>query len=395
MEKSSELVRFHMDAIGGQKLTLPILTSTALWKKSGRLEDGISEFFVTKDRHGKEHLLSPTHEESIASLLAMSAPISYKQLPLLLYQIGPKFRDELKARFGLMRAKEFLMKDMYTFDKDIESAQQTYSKVNEAYLSLFEKLQVPYVKVLATTGIMGGSISHEYHFISQIGEDRILKCKSCGSAFNEEVLETSNHCQQCKSTDFEEGKGMEIGHTFLLGDKYSKPLGATFLSDKGKPVNMIMGCYGIGVTRMVAASLECLSTENELKWPTLLAPYDVCIILPKEGSKEEDAGRRVHLELENLLSGVFPEREILVDDRNSMTIGKRLMDAKRMGYPIVIVVGAKSAEDMPTVEFHFDGERKDLNVNGVCKELVEYNRLKKRLLLGGLDADENKVCAFR
>lgn len=383
-----------MDAIGGQKMSLPILTSTSLWKKSGRLEDGITEFFVTKDRHGKEHLLSPTHEESIASLLAMSSPISYKHLPLLLYQIGPKFRDELKARFGLMRAKEFLMKDMYTFDKDIESAHKTYSKVNQAYLSLFEKLQVPYVKVLAATGIMGGSVSHEYHFLSQIGEDRILKCKSCGSAFNEELLKTSSYCQQCKSTDFEEGKGMEIGHTFLLGDKYSKPLRATYLSEKGKPMNMIMGCYGIGVTRMVAASLECLSNESELKWSTLLAPYDVCIILPKEGSKEEEAGRRVQFELENRLSGIFPEKEILVDDRNSMTIGKRLMDAKRMGYPIVIVVGAKSAEDVPTVELHFDGKRKDLDVNGVCEELVEYNRFKERLLHGGFDADDNKAYAF-
>lgn len=384
-----------MDSIGGQKLSLPIITCTTLWKKSGRLEDGISEFFITKDRHGKEHLLSPTHEESITSLLAMSAPISYKQLPLLLYQIGPKFRDELKARFGMLRAKEFIMKDLYSFDKDFESAEQTYHKVNQAYLSLFEKLQVPYVKVLAAAGIMGGSISHEYHFLSQIGEDRILKCKGCGSTFNEEFLETSNNCQQCKSTDFEEGKGMEIGHTFLLGDKYSKPLGATYLTTKGKPANMIMGCYGIGVTRMVAASLECLSTENELRWPTLLAPYDVCIILPKEGSKEEEAGRRIHFELENRLSGVFPEKEILVDDRNSMTIGKRLMDAKKMGYPVVIVVGAKSADDVPTVEFHLDGKRTDLDVNEVCKELSEYLIFKERLLHSGLDASSNKVSAFR
>lgn len=394
MEKTSELVRYHMDGIGGQKLTLPILTSTSLWKKSGRLEDGISEFFITKDRHGKEHLLSPTHEESITSLLAMSAPISYKQLPLMLYQIGPKFRDELKARFGLMRAKEFVMKDMYTFDKDLSSAEQTYLKVNEAYLSLFEKLQVPYVKVLAATGMMGGSVSHEYHFLSQIGEDRILKCNNCGTAFNEEVLETSsNNCQKCKNTEFEERKGMEIGHTFLLGDKYSKPLGATYLSSNGKPVNMIMGCYGIGVTRMVAASLECLSSENELKWPALLAPFDVCIILPKEGSKEEKAGFKIQNELENQLFKVFPEKDILLDDRNNMTIGKRLLEAKQMGYPIVIVVGAKSTADVPTVEFHFDGKRTDLDVNQICKELLEYYKFKERLLHGELDI-VNKDCVF-
>lgn len=131
-----------MNAIGAQQVTLPILTSTKLWKKSGRLEDGISEFFITKDRHGKEHLLSPTHEESITYLLSMSSPVSYKQLPMLFYQIGPKFRDELKARFGIMRAKEFLMKDMYTFDKDLKSAEETYQSANEAYRLLFEKLQV-------------------------------------------------------------------------------------------------------------------------------------------------------------------------------------------------------------------------------------------------------------
>lgn len=242
--------------------------------------------------------------------------------------------------------------------------------------------------------MMGGSVSHEYHFLSQIGEDRILKCKSCKTAYNEEVLETSsNQCQKCKSQDFEEWKGMEIGHTFLLGDKYSKTLGATFLADNGKPSNMIMGCYGIGVTRMVAASLECLSTENELKWPTLLAPFDVCIIPPKEGSKEEEAGRRLQNELENQLYKVFPEKEVMVDDRNTLTIGKRLMDSKRMGYPIVIVIGGKSADSVPTVEFHLDGKRADLDLNGVCKELSKYASFKEKLTVGSFDKD-NKMSAF-
>ncbi|XP_011186235.2 probable proline--tRNA ligase, mitochondrial [Zeugodacus cucurbitae] len=355
LDKCADLVRRQMRSVGAQQITLPILTPSELWKKSGRLDGDITEFYLLNDRHGKQFLLSPTHEEAVTAMLASIAPISYKQLPLRLFQIGPKFRDELKPRFGLIRAKEFVMKDLYTFDRDAATALQTYEQMNAAYNALFQQLQVPFVKVEAATGMMGGSVSHEYHYLAATGEDQLITCDSCGYAANIETIneaDSDKHCPRCKSTKLRSVTGIEVGHTFVLNDKYSKPLKATFLQEHGKPENLVMGCYGIGISRLVAAAVEVLATETELRWPTLLAPFDVCIIGAKQGSKEEKLANSVELEFCNALSGICNEDDVLIDDRSNLTIGKRLLDAKRMGYPIVAVIGSKAAQPIPKVELH-------------------------------------------
>lgn len=186
------------------------------------------------------------------------------------------------------------------------------------------------ILVEASTGMMGGKISHEYHYISSAGEDHLLHCQNCDHAFNAEVLNNNDTptCVQCKSTNVAEVKGMEVAHAFLLGDRYSKVFKATYLHTDGKPKTSIMGCYGIGISRILAASLEVLSTENELKWPTLLAPYDVCIIGPKEGSKEQEQAEQIENQLCKTISEMFGQ-DVIHDDRKYMTIGKRLMEAKR------------------------------------------------------------------
>ncbi|XP_068142741.1 probable proline--tRNA ligase, mitochondrial [Drosophila tropicalis] len=383
LDKCINLVQQNMFEAGGQKITLPILTSTALWKKSGRLEGDISEFYMVRDRSGKQFLMSPTHEEAVTAMLATAAPISYRQLPLRLYQIGPKFRDELKSRFGMMRAKEFLMKDMYTFDLSQETAKETYDIITKAYNRFFQQLEVPFVKVNAETGIMGGSLSHEYHFISSVGEDTLVKCESCGYAGNAEVLHQSSNCPSCQKADnLSRVHGVEVAHTFLLGDKYSKPLGATFLNTSGKPQSLIMGCYGIGVSRVLAASLEVLSTDQELRWPKLLAPYDVCVIGPKQGSKEQTLAERVEYNLLEHLGHICGSDEVLHDDRKDLTIGKRLLDGKRLGHPFIIVAGAKSvlAED-PKLELHSsDGNKIELNLNEALQMVNQYVNHKKDLI---------------
>lgn len=179
--------------------------------------------------------------------------------------------------------------------------------------------------------MMGGKLSHEFHYISSSGEDRILQCNSCNYTANIEVNQNSSLCPKCKSTDsLMEVKGIEVGHAFLLGDKYSAPFGATFLNEKGKTENLIMGCYGIGVTRLLAASIEVLSSENDIRWPTLLTPFDICIIGPKQGSKEQQAGDVIENELCNSLLHCYNNgNDVIHDDRKYLTIGKRLMDAKR------------------------------------------------------------------
>lgn len=246
------------------------------------------------------------------------------------------------------------MKDLYTFDTTIEKAKETYDIVNGSYEKLFKQINVPFCKVSGDTGIMGGSLSHEYHFAADIGEDVLLNCSKCGFNCNKELL-CKNTCPTCQSTDLKMTHGIEIAHTFVLEDKYTKPLKATYLMANGKPSPLIMGCYGIGVTRLVAAGLEVLSLENELRWPFRLAPYKVCIIPPKSGSKEETVKVKEMLETltQQLMSMGEMNKDLIVDDRTNLTIGKRLLEARKMGYPFIVVIGEKAASNTsPQIELH-------------------------------------------
>lgn len=373
LQKAIDLVDHYMQQVGAEKLTLPILTSADLWRKSGRLESAGTELMKTSDRHGKMQILGPTHEESITALLAAVSPVSYRQFPLRLYQISTKFRDEMKPRFGLMRAKEFLMKDLYTFDVGLAEARQTYEEVNDVYGKLFDAVGVPYVKVSGDTGAMGGSTSHEFHYPSEVGEDQLVSCDTCGISCNHEMFAG---CERCNNENVVKQAGIEVAHAFILEDKYSKALGAQFLQTNGKPETLQMGCYGIGVTRLIAASVEVLSSENDIRWPFLLAPFKVCLIPPKKGSKEE------------ILTGPWLEKltteitklprlgsDVVVDDRTSMTIGKRLMDAKKTGYPIVVVIGPKaSTENNALFEIHNQMINKQSLLN-FSETLTEINRI--------------------
>lgn len=211
---------------------------------------------------------------------------------------------------------------------------------------------------------MGGNLSHEYHLPASIGDDTLLKCSGCGYAINKEMLGDSSEaaaCLQCKSTALEETQGIEVGHTFLLGEKYSSLLGANVVLDDGSVRPLTMGCYGIGITRMIAASVEVLANETDIRWPTAIAPYLVCIIPPKKGSRESEQADEIVRGLYEQLSQVPGLRNnILVDDRSQLTIGKRMMMAKRMGYPAVVVVGSKCLEDQ--VEVHLINEQSEANV---------------------------------
>lgn len=259
----------------------------------------------------------------------------------------------MKPRFGLIRCKEFLMKDLYTFDIDLEAAKKTYEEVNDQYSKIFQQLQVPVEKILADTGVMGGKTSHEYHILTSIGEDQIVKCRNCSRAINKE-LDSKMICGQCQGSDVELHQGIEVAHSFVLEDRYSKVLKATFLSKEGKPVPLQMGCYGIGVTRLVAACVELLSLENEIRWPVALAPYKVCIISPKSGSKEESEVKHSSQEIYDLLESSCGalSGEIVVDDRETLTIGKRMKEVKNLGIPFIVVIGSKATEAEPKLEVH-------------------------------------------
>ncbi|NWQ85609.1 SYPM protein, partial [Burhinus bistriatus] len=319
---------------------------------SGRWEQMGPELFRLADRHGKGYCLGPTHEEAVTELVAAHSNLSYKQLPLRLYQVTRKFRDEPKPRFGLLRSREFYMKDMYTFDASEEAARQTYDLVCDAYRRLFDRLSLPFVKVRAATGSIGGTMSHEFQLPADVGEDRLVLCPDGHFAANVETLNgEQTSCPTC-GKKLTQTRGIEVGHTFYLGTKYSSVSNAVFYSPENKPQLAEMGCYGLGVSRILAASIEVLSTEDSIRWPSLIAPYQLCFIPPKKGSKEEEEGAVLLERVYDNLAEVLPHlaSDSVLDDRTQLTIGKRLKDANKLGYPYVVIAGKRVCEDPPVFE---------------------------------------------
>ncbi|XP_042859358.1 probable proline--tRNA ligase, mitochondrial [Penaeus japonicus] len=370
--KLMKVIDEEMVTVNAQRLSLPLLTPGQLWKKTGRWESTGQELLKVKDRHEKDYVLSPTHEEAIVNLIADVYPLSHRQLPLRLYQITSKIRDEMKPRFGLLRCKEFLMKDLYTFDESEEASVSTYWEICKAYDRVFQRIGVPFIKVEGDCGNIGGSFSHEYHYPAAIGEDTLLLCQKCGSATNAELLsESSNICSGC-GEQLSKTMGIEVGHTFCLGTKYSKPLNCCYQNEKGKPALMQMGCYGLGVSRILAAAVEVLSQGEQIRWPWILAPYKVCIISPKKGSKEAKAKSWVD-HLAQVISNIPSlHDDVVIDDREALTIGKRVLEAKKTGYPIIIVVGKKASESVPLFEVIDMG--KESTENLTQRQVLEYLR---------------------
>ncbi|KFP13825.1 hypothetical protein Z169_03061, partial [Egretta garzetta] len=337
---------------GGQKLNMPSLSSAELWRASGRWDGMGPELFRLADRHGKGYCLGPTHEEAVTELVAAQSNLSYKQLPLRLYQVTRKFRDEPKPRFGLLRSREFYMKDMYSFDASGEAARQTYNLVCDAYRSLFDRLGLPFVRVQAATGNIGGTVSHEFQLPADVGEDRLAVCPDGHFAANVETLNgEQTSCPTC-GEKLTQTRGIEVGHTFYLGTKYSSVSNAVFYSPDNKPQLAEMGCYGLGITRILAASIEVLSTEDSIRWPSLIAPYQLCFIPPKKGSKEEEEGAMLMERVYDDLMEALPHLagDSVLDDRTQLTIGRRLKDARKLGYPYVVVAGKRVCEEPPVFE---------------------------------------------
>lgn len=346
LDKLENLIRSCIEAAGGQRMAVPSLTSATLWDKTGRLQEIGPELIKMEDRHGKKYLLAPTHEEAIADLLADVGPLSYKQLPLLLYQIGNKYRDEARPKHGLLRAREFSMLDAYGVHEHEQCAREVYSAVTDAYYRLFQTLDLPVHRVEAPSGDMGGPLSHEWQLPAPAGEDTVYVCNTCARAALQE-----GPCHKCGG-ETKEVQSIEVGHTFLLGSKYSAALSALCTPSSGPPAPLYMSCYGIGITRLLSASIEALSSDKCLRWPDPIAPYSVCIIGPKEGSREwQTHGIGAISQLYQTLESVRPG-DVIVDDRHQLTIGKRLMMADRMGYPYIVVIGKAALSDPARYEVY-------------------------------------------
>lgn len=294
------------------------------------------------------------------------------------------------------------MKDLYTFDTSLEAAQSTYDEVNTIYRKLLDSLDLTWVQAKGSTGTIGGHLSHEFHILSEVGEDSIIHCASCQQSFNSDLLETSEDkvavtgtgttavsrgdtkCVHCgSSSSLSSSTSIEVGHTFLLGTKYTQPLQTVFVNENSEKVPMEMGCYGLGVSRLLAAAVEVKSSQDELRWPLKLAPYVISVIPPKHGSKEEPFGSKIAEKLYNTLRTHLPN-DVIYDDRTNQTIGKRLQDNKKLGIPFVVVCG-KDLKDPsgPLLELHDvnAGAISVTNVDQIVKQLydVKNGRIKLKL----------------
>jgi prolyl-tRNA synthetase len=339
LHKVEQIIRQEMDAAGAQEVLLSALQPAKLWKDSGRYEEIGKVMISFRDRRDREMVLGPTHEEVITEV-ARAYFKSYKQLPQILYQIQTKFRDEPRPRFGVLRSCEFIMKDAYSFDKDTRGLNRSYQKMFEAYRRIFDRCGLQYLAVEADPGIMGGDVSHEFMVPAKGGEDTVALCKSCSWASSNVTEDIKNEkiCPKCSGKlGFQ--TAIEVGHIFKLGSKYTQALKARFLDEKGEEKPIIMGCYGIGVNRIVASAIEQSHDKDGIIWPGEIGPYQALILplnIQDVASKSEAfniyrALKRHHI-------------DILLDDRDERA-GVKLKDADLIGVPLQIVIGEKNIKN--------------------------------------------------
>jgi prolyl-tRNA synthetase len=344
LQSIERIVREEMDALGANELLLPALTPADLWQESGRLDKYGPELMRLKDRRDRDFLLGPTHEEVITYVVRDYAK-SYKKLPIALYQIQTKFRDELRPRFALMRGREFSMKDLYTFHISEEDLDNWYQSVWQAYLRIFKRVGLDVKVVNSETGQIGGKSAHEFMVMSEVGEDTITYCDSCDYAANVEYskLSVGDQCPSCDQGKILVAKGIEVGNIFKLGTKYSESMNAKFTNDQGKEQSIIMGCYGLGVSRTLMAIVEQHTYDNGLIWPKEVRPYTYHILIADNTNAEQVR------QAESLYQSLKTKASVLLDDR-SERLGSKFQDADLIGSPIVIVFGKDVAEGY--VEIH-------------------------------------------
>jgi prolyl-tRNA synthetase len=344
------IIREEMNSCDGAEILLPALQPLELWQRTGRDKD-IGEVMIRfTDRRGRKVCLGPTHEEVITDLVKNQIS-SYKQLPLVLYQIQTKFRDEIRPRFGLVRACEFIMKDAYSFDRDEVGLDNNYKAMFEAYSRIFKRCGLNFLITEADSGVMGGKVSHEYMVPAADGEDLVLVCPKCKSAktFSRPAIEVEagsryagkegekENCAKCGARA-DKVNTIEVGHIFKLGTKYSESLGANFLDEHGKLQPIIMGCYGIGVSRLISAIIEQNNDTQGIIWPKEITPYEVAILpLDVTNSRIMDKARDIYEELD------ANKINVLLDDRDERA-GVKFKDVELIGLPISIVIGQKTLE---------------------------------------------------
>lgn len=369
LKKVEKIVREEMDKSGALEVLMPTIQPAELWIESGRYDAYGKEMLRIKDRHDRDILYGPTHEEVITDIFRKNVT-SYKDLPKNLYQIHWKFRDEIRPRFGLMRGREFLMKDSYSFDLDEVSARKTYDLMYETYFKIFRKMGLKPIALRADTGAIGGDLSHEFHILADTGESAIYydsKLEEENLSIEEmqklyamaDELHDEKKCP-IPASQLKSRRGIEVGHIFNSALKYSKAMETTVMNAGGEKIYPNCGCYGIGVSRVVAAAIEANHDENGIIWPREIAPFNVVLINIRAGDEACDkACEEIYEKLQ--ARGV----EVLYDDTKA-SLGQKFSIADLIGVPTQIIVGPKSvAAGNVEIKDRKTGERREVAISSL------------------------------
>lgn len=351
-EKIVGIIREEMDNIGGQEILMPALTPKENWVITDRW-DNFNALLKLTGADKKEYALGPTHEEIVTPLVQKQV-FSYKELPVFVYQIQTKFRDELRAKAGLMRGREFSMKDLYSFHADEKDLNEYYKLAQKAYFKIFERLEL--IDITYLTFASGGAFSkysHEFQTVSETGEDTIYICEKCDIAVNEEIIKEQNTCPNCKNKKLKQEKAVEVGNIFKLGTRFSKAFDFKYTDSRGQEQDVYMGCYGMGPSRIMGTIVEVFHDERGMIWPDEIAPYKAHLIsLPgKDVAGVVPEADKLYTELKD------KKQEVLYDDRLEYSPGEKFAEADLIGCPFRVVVSQKSLKKN-CVEVKRRGEEK-------------------------------------
>ena len=341
LNKIEQIIREEMNAIGGQEISMTALQDPEIWKKTDRWSDEkVDVWFKTKLKNDTELGLGCTHEEPITNMMTNFIS-SYRDLPTFAYQFQTKFRNELRAKAGILRGREFLMKDMYSFCKDEKEHNEFYEKSKVAYMNVYTRVGVGHITyVVFASGGMFSKYSHEFQTITSVGEDLIYLDESKGIAVNKEVLNDEVLISLgLKRENLVEHKAIEVGNIFTYGKRYSEPLNLTFTDEKGEKNPVFMGAYGIGLSRLMGTVVETLSDDKGIIWPESIAPFSVHLLVLGEDAEVKEEAEKVYESLSK--AGV----EVLFDDRADVSPGEKFSDADLLGIPLRAVVSARSLKE--------------------------------------------------
>ena len=347
LRKIEQIVREEMSAVGGQEILMPVLHPKENWEATGRW-DTMDCLFKIKGSGGADIALGPTHEE-IVTPLVQAYVLSYHDLPRAVYQIQTKFRNEARSKSGLLRGREFLMKDMYSFHSDEADLDQYYAKVEKAYEKIWNRLGLgdKTLKTYASGGAFS-KFSHEYQTLSENGEDIIFICEKCNVAVNKEIFGEQNACLQCGNKDLLEKKAIEVGNIFKLKTRFSESFQFTYV-DKGQSKKSVyMGCYGIGISRLMGVLVELFNDGKAIYWPKEVAPFDIHLV----GLNQEDDAVRGNASA--LYKKLRAEgKSVLFDDRVNISAGEKFADADLIGIPTRLIISKRTGPEPERKEIKF------------------------------------------